>query len=78
MTITEIVKKLVGEIEPIGETNIDNKRYDNLMLMCAIVDDLVCAIENVADKNKDRAEFSMKRAGHYAYNFINKTLGIKE
>lgn len=26
----EVVKKIIGKIEPLGETNIDNDRFENL------------------------------------------------
>ena len=30
MSISEILKKLLGEIEPYGDTTIDGKRYLNI------------------------------------------------
>ena len=30
MSISDILKKLLGEIEPVGETNEDNKRFNNI------------------------------------------------
>lgn len=30
MTYTEIVNKLVGNIEPVGDSHIDEKRFENL------------------------------------------------
>ena len=78
MDYKEIVQRLVGPIDPVGETNSDNKRFDNLKVMCALVDALVSDIDSVAYANRDRAEYSMKRAGEYAFNFLDKTLNIKE
>lgn len=78
MTIQEIVAKLVGRINPVGETNTDNDRFENLKVMCNLVDYLVTEIDRVSYENKDRHEYSMKRAGEYAHDFITNTLGIKE
>jgi len=70
-TIIEVINKLVGEINPIGETNIDNQRYDNLIMLCTITNELLHKIFDVSIENKDRSEFSMKRAGRYAETFLN-------
>lgn len=76
MTHTEIVKKLVGSIQPVGETNTDCQRLENLKVMCAIVNDLVIEINRVSYENKDRYEHSMKEMSLYAEQFLTKTLGI--
>lgn len=77
MEIYEIVKKLVGEINPVGETNEDDKRMGNLRVMMKLVEKLVSDIDCVAyDKNK--VEYSIKRAGEYADNFLRKDLRIAE
>ena len=77
-TITEVVKRLVGDIKPKGETNIDDDRFENLKVMFELVNNLVYEIDSVAYDNKDKHEFSMKRAGEYASNFLTNTLGIHE
>ena len=30
MDYYEVVKKLIGEVDPVGETHIDNERFENL------------------------------------------------
>lgn len=76
MTNTEIVNKLIGKISPIGETNTDNERFENLKAMCELLENLF--IEVAALKSYQNShEFSVKRAGDYAANCIenlNKTL----
>ncbi len=69
MTHEEIVMKLVGEIQPVGETTIDDERFDNLQTMCGLVSDLLGEIHRVS-ANKERYEFSIKRAGKYAHDFL--------
>lgn len=67
--IKEIVEKLVGNIQPAGESNLDTQRLENLKVMCGLVEDLVWEINQVS-KDKDRYESSMKVMGVYANNFM--------
>jgi|9_EtaG_2_1085328.scaffolds.fasta_scaffold10749_2 hypothetical protein len=78
MTNTDVVKKLVGKIQPEGATHIDTERFENLKAMCELVNDLVTEIDRVAYDNRYRHEYSMKKAGDYASNFLINTLGITE
>lgn len=78
MNYVEIVQKLIGPISPVGETNEDEKRFNNLKEMCGLINYLVTEIDHMAYQNKDRQEGSMRKAGVYAYKFIDETLGIKE
>ena len=78
MTHLEIVQKLVGRIDPIGETNTDDVRFENLKVMCELVNDLVSEIYRVVFDNKEHFEYSRKRAADYAQDFMTKTLGISE
>ena len=75
--IYDVVKKLTGNINPIGETNIDNERFENLKNVCGLVDILLSEIDTVATGNKNQSEFSRKRAGEFASKFFDK-IGIKE
>ena len=78
MDLHEIVKKLVGKINPVGETTTDNERFENLRVLCALVENLIIDIDNVNYQNKQSHEYSVKRAAEYADNFLTKTIGIKE
>ena len=75
MTISEIVKKLIGSIDPIGETNQDEVRFENLKDLILLVDILISDINRVA-MNKGRVEYSMNKAGERASKFLDD-LGIK-
>jgi len=77
MEIKDVVMKLIGPVEPVGETNTDNARFEHLNELCGLVEDLVSEINRVCP-NKDSYEYSVKRAGEYAYNFLYKRLGIEE
>jgi len=74
--IYEVTKKLIGEIEPVGETRTDDVRFENLKVMITLVDKLLSEIDAVA-ANKTQHEFSMKRAGEHASDFFND-IGIIE
>ena len=51
MDIYEVVTKLVGRINPVGETETDNERYENLKVMCELVEKLIVDIDNVGYSN---------------------------
>ena len=78
INIKDLVLKITGGINPIGESNTDRERFENLKVLCELVNELVGEIDNVAYKNKDRYEASMKAAGEYAFKFLDKTLGIRD
>lgn len=71
MTHSEIVNKLIGKISPIGETNTDNERFENLKAMCDLVDGLITQIHAVVITNKDSYEMSCKTAADFAQKFLD-------
>lgn len=77
LEILKAIRLLVGDIKPIGETNKDNQSFENLKKLCYIVNELVSDIDDVSYNNQGRQEFSMKRTGEFASNFLTKDLGIK-
>ncbi len=49
MDIYEVVMKLAGQVEPVGETHTDDKRYENLQQLTALTEQLltdICSIES--------------------------------
>jgi hypothetical protein len=71
MEILEIVEKLIGEIEPIGVSEVDAKRLYNLFEIIELTEDLIERIRVVA-KNKTRHEDSMKTAGNCDDKFLHR------
>lgn len=78
MTYTDIVKKLIGEVEPIGDSRVDEERMENLKVLCELTNHFVEIIDNVHYSNKDRHEHSIKIMSDYAGTFLTKILNIKE
>jgi len=76
MEIYDVVKKLIGPINPVGETNEDNRRFEYLKTTTNLVYKLVFDIDAVAS-HKDRIAYSINRAGQFADNFLTE-LGIEE
>ena len=74
MDMHEVVSKLIGDVIPIGSSEEDHIRFENLKIMTYLVDRLVGDIDRVAG-GKDRHEFSISRAGKYANKFLDD-LGI--
>ena len=68
-TVIEVVEKLIGGVEAIGETNYDNKAYENLDVMIkvcyALLDDIY-----KSSQTKDCPQYSMKKIGTHAYKFL--------
>jgi hypothetical protein len=71
MDIYGIVKKLIGEIEPIGDSSVDEKRYDNLLEYCLLIERLLQDIKDVT-YYKDKVEYSMSKSGKRANDFIDE------
>lgn len=76
MEIYDVVTKLVGPVLPVGKTETDEIRFDNLKELCALMDRLLDDIGEVAERY-GRPEFSINRAAEYAKKFI-MSMGIKE
>ena len=76
MDIYDIVTKLVGPINPVGESYEDDRRLKNLEEMITLVDKLVFDIDRVSVE-RERVEYSRKRAGVAAYRFLHD-LGIED
>jgi len=69
MTNYDVVKKLLGEIKPIGDTGVDERRSGNLSETIDVVSALLRDISNVSEY-RNRKEYSMKKAGERAHNFL--------
>jgi galactitol-specific phosphotransferase system IIC component len=76
MTLYDVVTKLVGSVNPIGDTVIDETRFENLKILTMLVDSLIKDIDGVASLKMSH-EFSVKKAGKFADDFLT-SIGIIE
>ena len=69
MEIIDVVKKLTGKIQPVGDSNEDAKRFENLLQTCCLIDQLLTEIHRISILKSD-CRGSMKKAGKYADEFL--------
>lgn len=69
MSEKEIITKLFGKIEPVGETNADEERYNNLSSYDVLVAFLISEL-NESAKYKDDNRYSVNRIGEKAYEIL--------
>lgn len=70
MKIIDVVMKLIGPIAPVGDSNIDDQRFQNLEELCRLVDRLTGEIYAIATANKTAPEYSRNRSGKRAQAFL--------
>ena len=69
--LADMVMGLIGEVEPVGETREDDKRFDNLLLLQDTVDILLDEIYYCCGYS-DNVEYSMKRSAETAIAWMEK------
>lgn len=67
----DIVRRLVGDIEPTGDHGVDQRRLENLRELATLVDRLLHDIVHVSSAST-RLEASMKAIGVAAEEFIEE------
>ena len=77
MDIHEIVTRLIGPIEPAGDSTLDGKRFENLKVMTELIDALVQDIHYV-EMDKNSHQDSVSKAGKFASKFLRSDLGMAE
>jgi len=73
LTHYNIVKKLIGPIDPLGDSNRDKDRLNNLKATIELVDLLLNDIEEVANYSNSY-EASVKEIGKLASDFYYNKL----
>ena len=69
MELIDVVYKLTGPIHPIGSSEEDSRRFENLKVVIKLVDQLLFDINGVATcANNHQA--SMSKAGKQAQEFL--------
>ena len=70
------VKRLVGNINPLGCSSRDEERLENMKFACGLVNSLLVDIYDVVSINRGSYEHSVKEIANYAEKFIDD-LGIQ-
>lgn len=71
MELIDVIRKLNGPIDPVGDSAIDSMRFINLESLCMLVDKLLFDIHVVADMNNSQ-QASVKKAGDYARKYLQE------
>lgn len=74
MTHSEIVRKLIGNINPVADAAIDKERLENLEVYLQLFEDMLLDISFVA-REKDSPYASTRKIGEIADKFLQN---IKE
>jgi hypothetical protein len=77
MEVYDVVMKLVGPVRPVGETDEDNRRYENLKNLTQLMDLIHTEIDEISYLYRNDPRFSVKRAGEHCNKFLTK-MGIEE
>lgn len=72
-TLLDVVKKLTGQIGPMGDSGEDNQRLENLKLLCQLTECLIQEIQFVSPYAIS-GEHSVKLIGEYAEKFLNENI----
>ncbi len=68
----DVLKKLLGPIDPIGSTDVDAERYKNLEATIDVVNRLLFDIDAIVWKNKNPQEHSIIKAKEKASEFCRE------
>jgi hypothetical protein len=74
MELYDIVMKLVGPVQPAGETRADETRLKNMKELTKLIDKLLFEV-SAAVPAADRPEASMKAIGIHAKKFMEDVAG---
>lgn len=74
INIYAVVDKIVGPIMPVGESNADSGRLENLNRMITLADQLLSDIEEVANSHNN-GEHSMKVLKERAQKYLRNKCG---
>lgn len=77
MELIDIVNKLVGRIEPIGDTFVDEERFENLKAYCELINEMVKRVDDVVCNNWGSRLASVKKTNDYISDFLTNTLKIE-
>lgn len=68
MELADVVMKLVGPVQPVGDSGIDEDRFHNLEALTDLIDRLLFEVR-AASYHANRPEASLKKIGVYARDY---------
>lgn len=71
MSISEILDKILGKIEPYGDTRIDEERYKNIVNYDEALDFILKRLKESA-KLKNRPEYSIQKIATECEDILNE------
>lgn len=71
MELFDIVIKLTGPVEPVGETHTDNERFENLKKLLELMRELHMKVDGMTTSDSARGEFSIRRSGLECHEYLN-------
>ena len=71
MTMQDVVMKLIGKIIPVGVTEIDEERFNNLVALTEVLNGLITEVKSLATY-RNNYQYSVSRAGKHAQKFLDK------
>lgn len=74
-TILEVINRLVGDIEPYGETYHDEIAYNNQEELIYIIRELI-GILGRNSRYRNRVQYSVEKIGERAYNSLKNLYDI--
>ena len=77
MELDEIVMKLVGPVQPVGESGTDGQRLKSIFELTNLVDRLLGEL-SMAAQCADRHECSMRMIGEHARDFLAEVKAADE
>lgn len=64
VTNFDVVKKLIGNVHPIGETYTDEERFENLRRMTELAEQIIMELEKELENENHYAD-SIQKSGKY-------------
>ena len=69
--LSDTIMRLIGEVEPVGDTNIDMIRLMNMHRLQELIEALIFEVQHVCIYSNNK-EYSMKSIGEDAVNWLRK------
>lgn len=63
--------KLIGEVLPVGDSEIDERRFKNLQTMCKLCSELLSKIDDVGYFNSSCIEWSKHKAYVFSKQYLD-------